>query len=73
MPDKYRKLLVKLVVHDLLQYKEKVGRHILSSEKCKYAEAIIELFPNLKNREGNLGYVSVFYVFYINSKSETTL
>ncbi|XP_067206229.1 uncharacterized protein [Linepithema humile] len=56
LPDKYRKLLVKLVVHNLLQYKEKVGRQILCSEKCKYAKAIIEVFPNLKNPEGNLGY-----------------
>lgn len=68
MPDKYRKLLVKLVVHNLLQYKEKVGRQILCSEKCKYAKAIIEVFPNLKNPEGNLGYVSVLIISILKVK-----
>jgi len=65
LPEKYRKLLVKLVVQHLLEYKERVGRHILSSEKCKYAKAIIEVFPNLKNPKGNLGYVSLFYILFL--------
>lgn len=64
LTDKYRKLLVKLV-HNLLEYKQKVGRQILSSEKCIYAKAIIDLFPNLKNLEGNLGYVSVSYILFL--------
>ncbi|KAK0178580.1 hypothetical protein PV327_007458 [Microctonus hyperodae] len=56
MSDKSRKKLVTLVVEYLLEYKKIVGRQILSSEKCKYAEAIIELFPNLRNPLSEWGY-----------------
>lgn len=61
LSEKYRKLLVKIVVQNLLEYKKKINRQIHSWEKCKYAEAVIELFPNLKNSEGDVGYVS-FYI-----------
>lgn len=53
--------MVKIVVQNLLEYKKKVKRQINSWEKCKYAQAIIDLFPNLRNSEGELGYVS-FYI-----------
>lgn len=53
------------MIQNLLEYKDKVGRYILSSEKCKYAQAIIEVFPNLKNPVGNLGDVSVFCIIFI--------
>ncbi|KAK0157299.1 hypothetical protein PV328_011057 [Microctonus aethiopoides] len=56
MSDKSRKKLVTLVVEHLLEYKKIVGWPILSSEKCKYAEIIIELFPNLKNPFSECGY-----------------
>lgn len=58
MSDKSRRKLITLVVEHLLEYKKIVGRQILSSEKCKYAEIIIELFPNLKNPYSECGYVS---------------
>ncbi|KAK0071684.1 hypothetical protein PV326_000968, partial [Microctonus aethiopoides] len=56
MSDKSRRKLVTLVVEHLLEYKKIVGRQIHSSEKCKYAEIIIELFPNLKNPFSECGY-----------------
>ncbi|XP_036141504.1 uncharacterized protein LOC118647448 isoform X2 [Monomorium pharaonis] len=56
LSERSRRLVVKIVVQHLIKYKEKVNRQILSHEKCSYAQAIIDLFPNLKNTEGDLGY-----------------
>lgn len=60
LSERSRKLVVKIVVQNLIKHKEKVKRQILSHEKCSFAQAIIKLFPNLKNTEGDLGYVSYY-------------
>ncbi|XP_074107761.1 uncharacterized protein LOC141533011 [Cotesia typhae] len=50
------KKIVRLIVKYLLDYKDKIKRTLSSNDKAECAAAVIELFPNLRNPHGKLGY-----------------
>ncbi|XP_074107790.1 uncharacterized protein LOC141533033 [Cotesia typhae] len=50
------KKIIRLIVKYLLDYKDKIKRTLSSNDKAECAAAVIELFPNLRNPHGKLGY-----------------
>lgn len=43
----------------MLLFKEKLRRPLTAEDRCQFAKSIIEIFPQLKDPETQLGYVSI--------------